>query len=30
LQSLADRGVPLLRRAGSTSVVLARKADDRV
>jgi SAM-dependent methyltransferase len=30
LQALADRGVPLLRRAGSTSVVLARKAGDRV
>ncbi|MGP8245981.1 MAG: class I SAM-dependent methyltransferase [Bryobacteraceae bacterium] len=30
LQALADRGVPLLQRAGSTSVVLARRTADRV
>jgi ubiquinone/menaquinone biosynthesis C-methylase UbiE len=30
LQALAGRGVPLLRHAGSTLVVLARKAGDRV
>ena len=30
LQAFADRGVPLLRHAGSTSVVLARKAGGRV
>jgi ubiquinone/menaquinone biosynthesis C-methylase UbiE len=29
LQALADRGAPLLRRAGSTLLVLARKAGDR-